>query len=96
MIRDHEETGIEELRALVNLAGWTTESAFDDFTAIETVRLLRACRALDLETLPDQLTPTERIYAARCGRVSRSCLRRLYEAAGESKTGPDWKTEARS
>lgn len=88
---DDDETGIEELRKLVNMAGYTEESAFDGFTAVETVRLLQACRALDLETLPDQLTLAERRHAAKHGRVSIECLHRLYEDAGESKTGPDWK-----
>lgn len=85
-----EMTGIEELRTLVNMAGYTTESAFDDFNAAETVRLLQACRDLNLEVLPDQLTKAERRYAARHGRVSKTALHRLYDAAGESKTGRDW------
>lgn len=86
----NDETGIEELRVLVNMAGWTQESAFVGFNAEQTVRLLRACRALDLETLPDQLTAAERAHAARHGKVSTSCLRRLYREACEPFTGPDW------
>lgn len=83
-------TGIEELRGLVNMAGWTTESAFDGFDALQTIRLLQACQKLNLETLPDELTQSERAYAARYGKVSKKALHRLYEVAGESKTGSDW------
>lgn len=56
--------------------------------ALQTVNLLRACAALDLETLPDQLYQDEREHAAKHGKVSKACLRRLYEEAGEPKTGP--------
>ena len=87
---EHDESGIEELRALVNIAGWSRESALDGFDVMETVRILRACRALDLETLPDELTEPERRYAARHGRVSTSCLRRLYRENGLPETGRDW------
>jgi hypothetical protein len=85
MSRD-DETGIEELRALVSMAGWTRESAFDGFDAIQTVRLLQACRKLDLEVLPDQLTRDERREAARTGVVSEDAVRRLYRA----EFGPNW------
>lgn len=83
--------GMEELRSLVNIANQTNESAFDGFTLEETVRLLQACRALDLETLPDMLTPGERKYAAKHGKVSTACLRRLYKQEGLEETGIDWK-----
>lgn len=75
------ETGIEQLRKLVNVAGWTNEWAFDDITDMfATIRLLQACLALDLETLPDQLTPAERKYAAKHGKVRKTCIKRLYQA----------------
>jgi hypothetical protein len=83
-------TGIEELRALVNMANNTREDAFDGLNAEETVCLLRACRALNLETLPDQLTPEGRAYAAKHGEVSTKELRRLYKAEGLPETGSDW------
>ena len=85
-----DKTGIEKLRELVNMAGWTRESAFDGFDVLQTVRLLQACAALDLETLPDQLTEEERRAAARTGKVSTRTLRRLYAAEGEPETGRDW------
>ena len=85
------ETGIEELRVLVDNAGITQESALDDFDIFQVVRLLRACRALNLETYPDQLYPHERRYAARTGKISTKTLRRLYKENGEPETGSDWK-----
>lgn len=89
-MRREPETGIEELRILVNIAGHTNEDAFDGFSVEETVRLLQACRALDLETLPDMLTSGERQYAAKQGEVSTACLRRLYKQEGLEEKGPDW------
>ena len=82
--------GMDELRTLVNFGNHSNESAFDGFTLEETINLLRACLALDLETLPDQLTPDERIDAAAMGQVSRKCLRRLYKQEGLAETGVDW------
>lgn len=83
-------SGIDELRKLVNLANNTNESAFDDLGLEETVRLLRACRALDLETLPDMLEQDELEFAAKNGRISKKALRRLYKAEGLEETGVDW------
>lgn len=84
------ETGIQELRILVGMADWSNESALDDFDLKATVRILQACRALDLETLPDMLTLAERRYAAKHGKVSTACLRRLYKQEGCAESGPDW------
>ena len=85
-----KETGIQELRKLVNMANNTREDALDGFTAEELVKLLRACRDLNLEVLPDQLQPWERRYAAKHGKVSKGALRRLYHLEGLPETGPDW------
>ena len=85
-----KETGIQELRGLIAFGNHSNESSFDGFDADETLRLLRACYALDLETLPDMLTQEERKHAARTGKVSKAALHRLYEREGASKTGPDW------
>lgn len=84
------ERGIDELRKLVNMANWTREDAFDGLDAYAIVRLLQACRKLDLETLPDQLTEDEQDYAIEHGKVSTECLTRLYDAQGEAHTGSDW------
>lgn len=80
------ETGIEQLRKLVNVAGWTNEWAFDDITDIgQTIKLLQACMELDLETLPDQLTDKERKSAAKKGRLGKGCIERLYREEYGSK-----------
>jgi hypothetical protein len=84
------ETGIEELRKLVNMANNTREDAFDDFDLEQTVRLLRACRELNLEVLPDQLTEEEAEDTASTGRISTECLRRLYRVEGLPEKGRDW------
>lgn len=84
------ESGIDELRKLVNMANNTAEGAFDDFGLYEVVELLRACRRIDLDITPEQLTRDEAEFAARRGRVSIKCLRRLYKQEGLSETGPDW------
>jgi hypothetical protein len=76
----NDESGIETLRALVSMANYTREDAFDGFNVHETIKLLQACRAMDLETLPDELTEPEARYAAKTGRVSRTAMRRLYRA----------------
>lgn len=81
---------MEELRALVSYGNHSNEDAFDGFDLEETVRILQACRALDLETLPDMLTQAERRYAAKHGKVSTACLRRLYKQEGLAETGIDW------
>lgn len=82
--------GIGELRRLVNIANCTREDAFDGLTIEQTIKLLQACRSLDLEVLPDQLNPEERAFAARTGKVSKACKRRLYRAEGLPETGIDW------
>lgn len=74
-----QESGIETLRALVNMAGWSGEWALDDLNVTQTIKLLQACRVMDLETLPDQLNDNERRYAARTGKLSRTTMRRLYK-----------------
>lgn len=84
------KSGIDELRELVNMAGWTRESAFDGLDAIQVIKLLRACRELDLEVLPDELTPAERVTTARTGKVPTAALRRLYANEGLPETGRDW------
>lgn len=82
--------GMDELRSLVNYGNHSNEDAFSGFGLEETVRLLRACLALNLETLPDMLTRDERKYAAKHGKVSTECLRRLYRQEGCAESGPDW------
>lgn len=83
-------TGAEELRALVRMMNATKESAFDDLSAAQIVQLLQACRALNLETLPDQLTRAEIYEVIALGYIPTATLHSLYEAAGEPKTGRDW------
>jgi hypothetical protein len=82
--------GMDELRTLVNFGNHANESAFDGLDLLGTVKLLRACLALDLETWPDQLTQAERRYAAKHGKVSTACLRRRYKEEGYPETGIDW------
>lgn len=85
-----KETGVEELRMLVQIADYTTESAFDSFNLLQTINILKACHKLDLETFADDLTHDERKFAAKHGRVSIKCLTRLYNDEGLEHTGPDW------
>lgn len=90
------ESGIETLRKLVNIAGWSMEWALDDFDVKETINILLACQSLDLETLPDHLKDSERKYAAKHGRVSLKCLERLYRAEygpGFAREGLDWENK---
>lgn len=82
--------GMDELRTLIDYGNHSNESAFDGFNAVETVRLLQACIALDLEVFPDQLTPMERRHAVQTGKITTAALHRLYKAEGLAETGPDW------
>jgi hypothetical protein len=90
MSRRPDETGIEELRKLVNMANNTREDAFDGLDAFQVVRLLQACRALDLEVLPDDMNDEERLEVANTGKVPTETLELLYEAANVPKGGRDW------
>lgn len=85
-MKEYQESGIEKLRALVDVAGWCSEWAFDDIPDVaSTIRLLEACLALDFETLPDDLLASERKHAAKTGTVSRSTIARLYRLEHGSK-----------
>lgn len=83
-------SGMEELRALMRIASHTQAWALAELSLEQVVKLLRACLELDLETLPDQLTPEGRAYAAEHGKVSTNELRRLYQLEGLPETGLDW------
>lgn len=89
--------GIHELRRIVSAAGWSAEDAFNDLTMLEVIRLMQACLAMDLETLPDQLYLKERKYAARTGKISKATLERLYRAEYGphfARVGRDWEKQA--
>jgi hypothetical protein len=76
------ESGIDELRRAANVSGWCRESAYDGFTAEECLNMLRACWASGWDMLPDMLTLTERSFAARNGKVSAACAKRLERDLG--------------
>lgn len=79
---DETESGIEEMRRAVSVAGMCRESAMEGFTAEEVMNLFRACWATPYDMLPDELNGRERKYAARHGRVDEKTLRRLAKAFG--------------
>lgn len=72
-----KETGAEELRRIVRVLNSTSESALDAFTAEELLRIVRACWASPWDMFPDTLTFEERKYAAKHGKLSAACNRRL-------------------
>ena len=72
-----DETGAEELRRMVSALNMSTESAVDPFSAEQVIRIVRACWASPWDLLPDMLTLAERRYAAKHGKLSDACARRL-------------------
>ena len=70
-------TGIEEMRLLVQNAGYCVESTFDDFTAEQLLKIFRACWASEWDLYPDVLTRAELRYAAKHGKLSDRCNARL-------------------
>jgi hypothetical protein len=90
MTLNERESGITELKALLNMANWTHGDAFEGLSLEEVISLLRACRKLDLETLPDMLTGPERREAAKTGIVPTRALRRMYKIEGLPEIGIDW------
>jgi len=79
-----DESGIEELRRAANVSGWARESVYDGFTAEECLNMIRACWACEWDVLPDGLTDEERRGAARRGKLSARCLKRLDRDLGGS------------
>jgi len=79
------ESGIEELRQLAGISGYTREYAFDGFTAIECLNLLRAVRACEWDIYADALTPEEREHAAKTGKLSEECVARLDTEFGDDR-----------
>jgi hypothetical protein len=77
-----EETGAEELRRIVNVLDSSSESAHDPFNAEQLIRIVRACWASPWDIYPDQLTGTEREYAAAHGKLSDACNKRLDKLLG--------------
>ena len=74
------ETGAERLRRIVRCLDWNRESALDGFGVIELIRIVEAIWALDsdvVDVMIDELSPAERKFAARHGRLSKECERRL-------------------
>ena len=67
-----KETGIEELRRVVNAAGYSNEDALYGFSA----------EASGWDIFPDQLTAEERAHAAQAGTLSHACLARLQRTYG--------------
>ena len=72
-----DETGAEELRRIVSALGMSAETAVDPFTAEQVIRIVRACWSSPWDLLPDMLTDSERWHAAKHGRLSAACVRRL-------------------
>lgn len=87
------ERGIEELRRYADWSKACTESTFDDLSAEECVRLMRACLALDLETMPDQLTREEIKQIAKDGKLSRETITALYRVEYGDKDCSIWISE---
>lgn len=85
-----DKTGIEMLRILTSMASYTTESTFDGLSITDCVSVLMACRELDLEVLPDQLTLKELQHATKSGSLTLACRKRLYKAEGLKPTGRDF------
>jgi hypothetical protein len=81
------ESGIEELRQLAGISRDTREYAFDGFTVLECVNLLRAVRACDWDIYADALTEEERQYAATSGKLSAECVARLDIEFGDGGGG---------
>ena len=73
----YQETGIEELRRAARVSGMTRESAFDGYSAEECLEMIRACWKSGWDILPGDLTPEERDYAARHGKLSARALARI-------------------
>jgi len=76
-VNDLNETGAEELRRMVSTLNMSAETAVDPFTAEQVIRIVRACWASPWDLLPDMLTLAERRYAAKHGKLSDACNRRL-------------------
>jgi len=81
--KKQEETGIEFLRRLVEVANSTNEEVFDDLSVEETIKLIRACWDSDFDIYADDLWPDERSFAARNGRLSKSAVKRLNHLYGD-------------
>jgi hypothetical protein len=71
------ESGIEELRRAARMSGYARESAYEGFTAEECLAMIRACWDSGWDILPDALTPEERDYAAKHGKLSARTQKRL-------------------
>ncbi len=78
------ESGFEELRRAANVSGWARESVYEGFTAEECLNMLRACWTCEWDVLPDGLTDEERRGAARSGKLTARCLKRLDRELGGS------------
>lgn len=77
MEKKQEETGIEFLRRLVEVANSTNEEVFDDLSVEETINLIRACWDSEFDIYADNLLPAERAFAARTGKLSKKAVDRL-------------------
>lgn len=71
------ETGAEELRRVVSVLNSSTEAAVDDFDTEQVIRIVRACWGSEWDIYPDNLTASERRYAAKHGALSQACVKRL-------------------
>jgi hypothetical protein len=78
-----EETGIEFLRRLVSVANYTNEEVFDDLSVEETIKLIRACWDSEFDIYADALSPSERAFAARTGKLSKKAVDRLNSLYGD-------------
>jgi len=72
-----DETGIEFLRRLAACWGWCREDALDAYTPEELIKMFRAIQASGFDIYPDQLTPEERRYAAKYGKLAAKTCERL-------------------
>jgi hypothetical protein len=72
-----QEMGAEFLRRAVSVMDMTRESAWDGFTPEQCLNILRAVWASGWDIFADYLTFEERVYAARHGKLSKGCMKRL-------------------
>ncbi len=76
------ESGIGELRRAAHISDLCRESAYEGFTAEACLNMIRACWASPWDILPDALTDGERKEAARDGKLSDNCMKRLAHEFG--------------
>lgn len=76
--------GIEDLRRFADISTHTTESVWDGFTVFECVNILAAMCSDEqpYDIYADALTREELKYAAKHGKCSAKCLKRLERIYG--------------